>query len=100
MPIGTNTALKDRLIKNTTGDEVKENLESVTSIKSKTSLPSKNPAKATHGTRKMTFYVRADLLNQLYNFAYWDRYSVTEAVNIIFEHGLQGKETKEKTRNE
>ncbi|MCF6148086.1 MAG: hypothetical protein E3K37_05450 [Candidatus Kuenenia sp.] len=49
---------------------------------------------ATSDTTKMTFYVKNELIEKLYNFAYWDRYSVTEAFNIALSDGLKGKTTK------
>ena len=54
------------------------------------------PKNVTHGKKKATFYVKDHLLNKLYNFAYWDRQSVTEAFNRALADGLIGKKTKEK----
>jgi len=45
----------------------------------------------------MTFYIKEDLLEKLYNFAYWDRHSLTEAFNLIVKDGLKGKNTKKKS---
>jgi len=53
-----------------------------------------NKRKATSNTTKMTFYVKNDLITKLYNFAYWDRYTITEAFNIVLSDGLKGKTTK------
>ncbi|MDR4508154.1 MAG: hypothetical protein MRJ65_07955 [Candidatus Brocadiaceae bacterium] len=50
--------------------------------------------RATNDTMKMTFYVKKDLLEKLYNFAYWDRHNVTEAFNLVLRDGLKGKITK------
>jgi len=58
--------------------------------------PSKTPTRDTYKTKKATFYVKEKLLERLYNFAYWDRHSVTEALNIVLEDGLKGKNTKQK----
>ncbi|MBM4053717.1 MAG: hypothetical protein FJ264_03380 [Planctomycetes bacterium] len=49
---------------------------------------------ATSNTTKMTFYVKNELIEKLYNFAYWDRYSITEAFNLVLSDGLKGKTTK------
>ena len=86
MTIGTNIRMSDKLIKKTSDNE------SITNIKNNVSK--KNKAKVTDNTTKMTFYVRTELLEKLYNFSYWDRHSVTEAFNIILEDGLKGKNTK------
>lgn len=103
MPIGDNVNLTDRLIKKTTS---KTNITSKASIASKTNKirkvsntnrrgqPSRNPETATYKTKKMTFYVREELLRKLYNFAYWDRHNITEAFNITIADGLKGKNTK------
>ena len=92
MPIGDNI-LKDRLIKKTTG---KTSKASNTNITRKVGMPSRNPRTDTYKTKKMTFYIKADLLKKLYNFSYWDRHTVTEALNILLEDGLKGKNTKPK----
>jgi hypothetical protein len=100
MPIGNNVSLTDKLIKKTTS---KTNIASKVSIGSKTNKVNtksrdKNPARdiATENTRKMTFYVKQDLLKKLYNFAYWDRHNLTEAFNMILSDGLKDKNTKPK----
>ncbi len=105
MPIGANLNLTDRLIKKTTG---KTNITSKASITNNTNItskrniknrfgqPSKNPRTTTYKTKKMTFYVKDDLLKKLYNFAYWERYNITEAFNIVLTDGLKGKNTKPK----
>ena len=101
MPIGDNI-LKDKLIKKTTGkaktpgNKNKASNVNNTNIISKTGMPSPNPETSTYKTKKMTFYIKEDLLDRLYNFSYWDRYSITEAVNIVLEDGLKGKNTKRK----
>lgn len=98
MPIGDNIP-KDKLIKNTTEKAKKPRNTSKgnnTNITSKTGMPSPNPRTSTYKTKKMTFYIKEDLLDKLYNFSYWDRYSITEAVNIALEDGLKGKNTKRK----
>lgn len=58
--------------------------------------PSQNPETDTFKTRKATFYIKEDVLQRLYNFAYWDRHSITEAVNIALQEGLKGKNTRPK----
>jgi hypothetical protein len=105
MPIGDNVNLTDRLIKKTTN---KTSITSKASITSKTNKirkasntnrrgqPSRNPETTTYKTKKMTFYVKDDLLKKLYNFAYWDRHNITEAFNIVLTDGLKGKNTKPK----
>ncbi len=100
MPIGNNINLTDKLIKKTTN---KTNITSKVSIGSKTNKidtksRAKNPTRdiATENTRKMTFYVKQDLLKKLYNFAYWDRHNLTEAFNMILTDGLKDKNTKPK----
>jgi hypothetical protein len=92
MPIGNNVNLRDRLIKKTTGK---------TNITSKiTKVSIEKPARystrhiATGNTKKMTFYVKQDLLKKLYNFAYWDRHNITEAFNMVLSDGLKDKNTK------
>lgn len=89
MPIGDNVIIKDKLIKSTT------NKKSNTSNINKTSVQRKKK-KDTEGTVKMTFYINEELLNKLYNFAYWDRRSITKAFNTVLEDGLKGKNTKDR----
>jgi len=86
MPIGDNIAFKDKLIKKTVGKASKKNITSKTYKRSKTG--------ATSNTVKMTFYIKQDLLEQLYNFAYWDRHSITDAFNMVLRDGLKAKNTK------
>lgn len=100
MPIGANVNLTDRLIKKTTG---KTNITSKASIAGKinkvsTEKPGRYSARpiATGNTKKMTFYVKQDLLKKLYNFAYWDRHNITEAFNMALSDGLKDKNTKPK----
>lgn len=87
--LGKNVAIKDKLIKKTTG-------KSNVSIKNRIGQPSLTPGTVTYKTEKQTFYVKSDLLERLYNFAYWDRHTVTEAVRIVLEDGLKGKNTKQR----
>ena len=99
MPLGQNVALKDTLIKKTTGKTSNTNKKSKktnTTITSKIGQPSADPRTDTFGTKKATFFIKAALLQRLYNFAYWDRHSVTEAINTVLEDGLKGKNTKDK----
>jgi hypothetical protein len=100
MAIGTNVNLKDRLIKKTTS---KANNTGNTNIVNKATfadreIPIKGRAErdATHGTQKATFYIKRGLLQKLYNFAYWERYNITEAVNAVLTDGLKNKNTKER----
>jgi hypothetical protein len=91
MPLG------DNLIRKTTSRTNKESKASNTNITHKTNKvgkPSADPKTDTYLTKKMTFYVKEDLLDKLYNFAYWDRHSITEAFNKVLEDGLKGKKTK------
>lgn len=97
MTLGNNIGIKDKLIKKTT---IKKN---ITSNGSKTNNASKtvfvstpDKTKATTQTKKATFYVKTELLEKLYNFAYWERYNVTEAINIALADGLTEKTTKSK----
>jgi hypothetical protein len=100
MPIGKNILpAGDKLIKKTTSIKSKGskgNKASNTNIKSAFGMPSSDPNKNTYKTKKMTFYVKADLLERLYNFSYWDRRSVTEVFNTVLRDGLKGKNTKPK----
>jgi len=57
-------------------------------------IPSQNPETDTFKTKKATFYIKESLLERLHNFAYWDRHSITEAVNTVLQDGLKGKNTK------
>lgn len=86
MAIGTNIRISDKLIRKTSDNESNASI--------KNNVSKKNKAKVTNNTTKMTFYVKTDLLEKLYNFSYWDRHSVTEAFNNILEDGLKGKNTK------
>ena len=94
MPIEKNIGLKDKLIKKTTNKASITSKGSIANIKSKLGMPSHNPGTDTYKTKKMTFFVKETLLERLYNFAHWDRHSVTEAFNIALEDGLRGKNTK------
>jgi len=102
MPIGENVTLKDKLIKKTSRKTSIRSKASITNITSKRNIknrfgqPSKDPRATTYKTKKMTFYVKDDLLKKLYNFAYWERYNITEAFNIVLTDGLKGKNTRPK----
>lgn len=109
MPIGNNVSLADKLIRKTAGKTNNANIASNTSIASKTNIANntdkvniKKRAKysnrniATENTKKMTFYVKQDLLKKLYNFAYWDRCNITEAFNTALADGLKNKNIKPK----
>lgn len=94
MPLGDNLIRK-------TSNTGKASKTSKTSKASNTNItnkpigqPSRDPETDTYGTKKMTFYVKESLLEALYNFAYWDRYTKTEAFNKAIEDGLKGKNTK------
>lgn len=96
MPVGKNINFKDKLIKKTTSKTSNKSNVSNTNITSKMGLPSLDPEKETFKTKKMTFYIKEDLLEKLYNFAYWGRYSLTEAFNLVVKDGLKGKIIKQK----
>ncbi len=96
MPVGKNIDIKDKIIKKTTSKASNKRKVSNTNITSKTSMPSLNSGKDTYRTTKMTFYIKEDLLQKLYNFSYWDRHSLTEAFNIVIANGLKGKNIKQK----
>jgi hypothetical protein len=121
MPIGANNPIVDKLIKKTVKHEEPvfkenhsdnsntdiannthtENIANNTSTNAnKNNTVSRARAKenATSNTIKMTFYIKQDLLDRLYNYAYWDRLSVTEAFNIAITDGLTNKNTKPKNR--
>lgn len=93
MPVGKNINLKDKLIKKTVSKASNTN---ITHKKQKAGMPSLDPGKETFKTKKMTFYIKQGLLQKLYNFAYWNRHSLTEAFNIVVDDGLKGKNTKQK----
>lgn len=99
MPLGDNLIRKTTSKKSNTSKADKTSKASntnITSNNSKIGMPSHNPKTDTYKTKKMTFYVKEDLLKRLYNFAYWDRHTVTEALNKALEDGLKGKNTKPK----
>jgi len=99
MPVGKNINLKDKLIKKTTSkvsSKSKVSNTRNTNITRKAGMPSPNAKTDTYKTRKMTFYIKGELLQKLYNFAYWDRHSLTEAFNIVVRDGLKGKNLKQK----
>jgi len=97
MPIGTNVTIKDRLIKKTSNRNSGASIANKENIASNASTAINGKSKnATENTKKATFYMNPELLRKLYNFAYWDRHSITEAMNIILADGLTGKNTKDK----
>jgi len=99
MPIGDNLNLTDRLIKKTTRNTNITSKARITRKKNNTNKPGRpsgNPRTNTYKTKKMTFYVKEDLLKKLYNFAYWDRYNITKAFNITLADGLKDKNTEPK----
>jgi len=98
MPLGDNLIRK-------TSNTGKASKASKTSKASNTNItnkpigqPSRDPEADTFNTKKMTFYVKESLLEALYNFAYWDRRTITEALNKALEDGLKDKETKPKPK--
>ena len=99
MPVGKNIKLKDKLIKKTTSkvsSKSKVSNTRNTNITRKAGMPSFNAKTDTYKTRKMTFYIKGELLQKIYNLAYWDRHSLTEAFNIVVRDGLKGKNVKQK----
>lgn len=102
MPVGKNININDKIIKKTVSKVSKKSKVSNTrdtsnkSNKSKAGMPSLDPEKETFKTKKMTFYIKEDLLESLYNLAYWDRHSLTEAFNLVIKDGLKGKNIKQK----
>lgn len=99
MPVGKNINFKDKLIKKTTS-KVSSKSKVIntrnTNITRKAGMPSPNAKTDTYKTKKMTFYIKGELLQKLYNFAYWDRHSLTESFNIVLRDGLKGKNVKQK----
>ena len=104
MPVGKNINLKDKLIKKTTSKvSNKSNKSKVSNIRNtnitrKAGMPSLNAKTDTYKTRKMTFYINGELLQKLYNFAYWDRHSLTEAFNVVVRDGLKSKDVKQRPK--
>lgn len=97
MALGGNIHTGDKLIKKTTGKgNTAGNAGNVNIASKAIGQPSANPETATYATKKATFYVKEDLLRRLYNFTYWDRHTLTEALNIVLTDGLKGKNTKDK----
>jgi hypothetical protein len=98
MALGGNVNISDKLIKKTTDKGSKDRKASNANIAGNAGKPigqpSTNPETATFATKKATFYIKEDLLQRLYNFAYWDRHTLTEAFNIVLTDGLKGKNTK------
>lgn len=100
MTIGSNAPIGDKLIKKTvpqqeTAQPKAESPAKATSAAPKTTYqrPLATRENATTNTVKMTFYVKQDLLDKLYNYSYWDRLSVTEAFNTALAEGLKNKNT-------
>ena len=99
MAIGKNVTLNDRVIKKT---EVNKDKTSKTIDKNnaysinKENLTNKIYKKnnVTDDTIKMTFYIKENTYQELRNFAYWDRHSITEAFNMVIVDGLKGKVVK------
>lgn len=91
MVLGKNVNLPiDKLIRNTSHGSIVRNT-------GKSGKASTNPDTATFGKIKMTFFVEPELLQNIYNFMYWERIeTVTQAVNIVLKDGLKNKNTKEK----
>jgi hypothetical protein len=50
--------------------------------------------KVTQEKQTCTFHVEKDALQNIYNYAYWSRLSITEAINEIIKDGLDGKTIK------
>jgi hypothetical protein len=95
MPIGQNVNLGDKLIKKTSKQDKAFNQEPhEQSDKAQFQHPVAGRRTATTNTVKMTFYVKQELLEKLYNYAYWDRLTVTEAFNTALMDGLKGKNTE------
>jgi hypothetical protein len=88
MPLGDNLIRKTSI----TGKTSKVNNTNI--VSNPIGKPSKDPGTDTFGTKKMTFYVKQILLEKVYNFSYWERHTVTEAINKVIEDGLKGKNTK------
>ena len=97
MTMGNNVTIKDRLIKKTTDKKSTANIKSKENNASNviTTINGKNK-NATKNTKKATFYIKSELLQKLYNFSYWERYNITEAINIALADGLKEKNTKSK----
>lgn len=107
MSIGSNTPFIDKLIKNTSANEVTDdtsiinNKNNTSNKSSEKTLTEDSPRKnktVTANKVKMTFYAKSELLEKLYNYAYWERLSVTEAFNIVLSDGLEGKNTDPKNK--
>jgi len=96
MPLGNNKVGKliQKTVDDNEGKKINVVKERNISIGSKKSIISTDPEYDTFGTKKMTFYVKEGILDKLYNFAYWDRHSVTQAFNIALVDGLEGKNTR------
>jgi len=98
MSMGSNVNLKDRLIRKTADKASNVSKENITSkagtAKDEEIKRPNGDTIATKDTKKATFYVKKELLQKLYNFAYWERRSLTEAFNTALTDGLKGKNTK------
>ena len=44
--------------------------------------------------QRHTYYARADLLEKLRGYAYWERIGISELINQILEEFFEGKEVK------
>ena len=78
--------------KNNTSNVSNESKKQKTSIANNVSKARKD----TENTVKMTFYIKADLLKNIYNYSYWDRLSLTRAFNKVVKDGLKGKDTSQR----
>lgn len=98
MPIGSNVALGDKLIKKTEPLKKADKVIRVNKVDNVDNIDKKSAERrdnATTGTVRTTFYVKRDAYKKLLNFAYWDRHNITEAVNIVLSDGLKDKTTKD-----
>lgn len=101
MSLGKNLPVQDKLIRKTTAKQAPARKTSKTNIiRRAREIIEKDSLRsyATDNTVKMTFYVKAQLLKKLYNFAYWERLRITDAFNTVLEDGLKGKNTKPKPK--
>jgi len=101
MPIGSNVALGDKLIKKTESPKKVDKVIKVNKVDNIDNVDKKGRGrkpeedKATADTVRTTFYVKEDMYKKLLNFAYWDRHNITEAINIALADGLKDKNTKD-----
>ena len=87
---------QNKLIQKTSNKVKNTNKTNITNKQAAAGRPSKDPTAVTYETQKMTFYVKGDLLKRLYNLAYWERQSLTQAFNAVLQDGLKSKNTKPK----